>query len=224
MTDAARYEYACICALPHLLKAKDNDLVKVISLGTVVPHQLPQKASGLFVYQCVYNAMYMDHISLDFQWFEDIQYCAVGIYQATINTHDHADSYVGVASDPRLLPKLIGNLQLRNPGVNIQICFFWMVNELRTEWKDPTKTLRIKGSTLRLVEVPKKTHEFLFRENSGDFVPHRNKFNFMYDDGRMYKVSNPRRERCVYGRKLPIDEYVFKFDGKIYAPPKFVPE
>ena len=95
--------------------------------------------------------MYMDHISLDIQLISGIKYCVVGIYQATINTHNHSDSYVGVASDRLLLPNLIRNLQQRNPGINVQICFFWMVKELSS-----TEELAIEGSTLTLVELTKK--------------------------------------------------------------------
>ena len=210
MNEAALYEHSCICALPYLLKGKNCPLEIVTSLGTVVPHlhHLPPPGiNGLFVYNCVHNAMYMDHISLDIQSINGIQYCVVGIYQTTINNRNHADSYLGLASDRSLLPNFIRDLQLRNPGINIRICFFWIVKELSS-----TNELAINGSKLALVRLTKKTHKF---------ADPLNKFNFMYDGGEMYKVSNPNRKRIVSCRG--IDEFVFNFDNPNYTPPKFAP-
>ena len=125
-----QYEHECICALPALLKKKNESLITVKCIATVFPSPRDLVKSGMFaIYQCVHNAMNIDAVSIDYRQDKDALTCWVGLYQYTINTKDHSDSYANVVNSSDLATFLRDIHAMNELKVTIHTAFFWMVKE-----------------------------------------------------------------------------------------------
>ena len=217
---AQEYEQTCICALPYLLTARNWPPPPILCLQTLFPHQdVLVRHQQFTIFQCVSKAMYIDAISLDYKMGNGgTKYCSVGLFQPTINTHSHADSYMGVASS-RELSTFLEKLNCVHRGIRVHISFFWMVRELEwgaaTPGDKPGLLFAIQGNKLKL-EPHATAAKFPFPDS---------KFAFMKDFGRLYNVSVAGREaRVTVGRHTTtIDEYVFRFQSTGFLPPTFIP-
>ena len=215
--EAAKYEHLCICALPFLLKGKNHNAAPVQQLTTAFPHRRDlANVKSFAIFECVPHSMYVDAISVDyiFDSHKESWTCFVGLYQATINTHSHGDSYSGLLGSAEL-KAFLEDINILNPQCTIDMRFFWMVR------MQQATTLQIRESTLYL-------------ENAVKDNDPPTKWNFMHD-GEFLLNSVASRDPPIKETSIketsgggcvidgtPIREYVFLYNAVVYPKPKFL--
>ena len=191
-----RYEHECICALPALLKKKNESLITVKCIATVFPSPRDLVKSGMFaIYQCVHNAMNIDAVSIDYRQDKDALTCWVGLYQCTINTKDHSDSYANVVNSPDLATFLRDIHAMNELKVTIHTAFFWMVKECSG------LSYQIQGRSLSLVKTTPIATD-------GGRPP---RWNLIRDSAALYKVTGPKGGGALPPNTFPMDEYVVHY-------------
>ena len=203
--EAAKYEHLCMCALPFLLKDKNHHAVPVKQLSTAFPQRRDlANVKSLAIFECAPRAMYADAISVDyiFDSQKKICTCFVGLYQATINTHSHGDSYSGLLGSAEL-KAFLKDINILNPQCTIDMRFFWMVR------MQQATTLQIRESTLYL-------------ENAVKDNDPPTKWNFMHDGEFLLNSVASRDPPIIETSGTPIREYVFLYNAVVYPKPKFL--